>query len=87
MLAQVLLARCLLLRVRTHSPGTLDFKELTKVLRAPPRETPPPSAKEGLKKAVALQKAAKAFGNAGKPSEPAGAGGLQKAAKAFGKPK
>ena len=69
----------------TYSPGTLDFKELTKVLRAPPKETPPPSAKEGLKKAVALQKAAKAFGDAGKPSEPAG--GLQKAAKAFGKPK
>ena len=71
----------LLLRARTYSPGTIDFKELTKVLRPPPKEAAPPSAKEGLKKAVNLQKAAKAFGNKD------GGEGLKKAASAFGKPK
>ena len=61
--------------------GTLDFKELQKVLRPKPA----PSAGEGLKKAAALQKAAKALSGGAPSAKDGGLAAAAKAAKAFGK--
>ena len=57
------------------------------MLRAPPKVEGAPSAKDALKKAVAAQKAVKAFGGLKKKEGGAGESAASKAAKAFGKPK
>mgnify|MGYP004204379385 CR=1 FL=1 len=57
------------------------------MLRAPPKDAAAPSAKDALKKAVAAQKAVKAFGGLKKKEGGAGESAASKAAKAFGKPK